>query len=288
MAKWEPPRDPPSHRHGRRDYPSFSSSLLDAIYRSIDRDSNSKTPTLPHSSTPTSRSFPTPPISTHHRTRDYTDDRLHRRFFSATSSSDYASFGDFSSSSSYAYCASRPRPVLTRSDRIRPGPAPIQEKKTPSGGSIRTRIRDLRKSTPGSPGSRLSAFLNMLFAAAGGSPKKTKFAGSRVEPVTSSISSYSRSGTSKAVLSSGASGKQEPARLSPVSVVVSAGTRNRRRLVEIMRGFDQMEEDRESVSSSELFELESLTVIGRFSDELPVYATTNLGKTQAVSRSFIL
>lgn len=59
-------------------------------------------------------------------------------------------------------------------------------------------------------------------------------------------------------------------------------------LEELLRGVDlEVEEsDCDSVSSSELFELESLSAIGDFRDELPVYETTNLAanryKCQAV------
>lgn len=64
-------------------------------------------------------------------------------------------------------------------------------------------------------------------------------------------------------------------------------------LDELLRGFNMEEEeeeesDCESVSSSELFELKSLSAIERFRDELPVYETTNLGANRAIAHGFVV
>lgn len=55
-------------------------------------------------------------------------------------------------------------------------------------------------------------------------------------------------------------------------------------------GLEQEDEDSdcESVSSSDLFELDSLSAIGRFRDELPVYGTTNLSTDRTKTRKIIL
>lgn len=46
------------------------------------------------------------------------------------------------------------------------------------------------------------------------------------------------------------------------------------------------ESDCESVSSSDLFELDSLSAAGRYKDELPVYGTTSLSTNRAFARRF--
>ncbi|PKU73807.1 protein BIG GRAIN 1-like [Dendrobium catenatum] len=303
MEKWEQsrPQAPPSHRHGRNN-PSFSSSLLDAIYRSID-DSDAVTPCLVTSSIDKNCAFRPPPPATLRRAIDPVDDRRHRRFCSATSSSDTSRFGGFSSSDFDS--ATRPRPVLTRSKLIRMDPPPPPETKR-TNRSIRSRIRDLQKSpASASPGSRLTAFVNAIFA--GGSdrtPNKPKCTGRMENPASATSSSYfSKSGTSNAAPFYNGRGKQESVRISPVNDFGggdlrqtrpcgggdSAAASDRRMMVELFRGFEKIEdqEDCESVSSSDLFELESLSVIGRFTDELPVYESTNLGNSRAIPRRFI-
>ncbi|KAL0917554.1 hypothetical protein M5K25_012621 [Dendrobium thyrsiflorum] len=304
MEKWEQsrPQVPPSHRHGSNN-PSFSSSLLDAIYRSID-DSDAVTPCLATSSIDKNWALPPPPPATLRRALDPADDRRHRRFFSATSSSDSSRFGGFSSSDFDS--TTRPRPVLTRSNLIRMDPPPPPETKR-TNRSIRSRIRDLQKSpASASPGSRLAAFVNAIFAGSGDrTPNKPKCTGRMENPASATSSSYfSRSGISKATPSYNGRGKQESVRISPVNVFVggdlrptrpcgggdSASASDRRMMVELFRGFEKIEdqEDCESVSSSDLFELESLSVIGRFTDELPVYESTNLGDSRAIPRGFIV
>lgn len=86
----------------------------------------------------------------------------------------------------------------------------------------------------------------------------------------------------------GKSGEKRSVRFYPISVIVDEDCRpcghkcvyGEERPVAVARGRRgaDMEEDEEeevwSDSSSDLFELESLAVVGGFRDELPVYETT--------------
>ncbi|KAI0495989.1 hypothetical protein KFK09_022296 [Dendrobium nobile] len=121
-----------AHWHGRKK-PSFSSSLLDSIYRSID-ESNGGSPGPALSST-SKRQIPSIDkkwIPTHQPPANL------RRHFSTSSSSDCSSFGGFSSSD--ADSTARTCPALTRCDRLCSDPPPDRKRQ----GSIRSRIRDLR------------------------------------------------------------------------------------------------------------------------------------------------
>ncbi|KAL0909720.1 hypothetical protein M5K25_020612 [Dendrobium thyrsiflorum] len=276
-----------AHWHGRKK-PSFSSSLLDSIYRSID-ESNGGSPGHVLSST-SKRQIPSidkkwiptpqPPANL-------------RRHFSTSSSSDCSSFGGFSSSD--ADSTARPCPALTRCDRFCSDPPPERKRQ----GSISSRIRDLRNlRTPASPRARLAAFLNAIFASGGRNTTKSKFAGRQEESAKSCISKFPASAKC---------GKQRSVRFSPASIAavddglekrrfgeVPMVTRDRKMVLEeLLRGVDlEVEEaeesDCESVSSSELFELESLSAIGQFRDELPVYETTNLAANRAIAHGFMV
>ncbi|KAH0453561.1 hypothetical protein IEQ34_017885 [Dendrobium chrysotoxum] len=273
-----------AHWHGRKK-PSFSSSLLDSIYRSID-ESNGASPG-PALSYTSKRQIPTidkrlipipqPPANL-------------RRHFSTSSSSDCSSFGGFSSSD--ADSTARPCPALNRCDRLCSDPPPEKQRQ----GSIRSRIRDLRiLRTPASPRARLAAFLSAIFASGGRNPTKSKFPGCQEESARSCISKNPASARC---------GKQRSVRFSPASIAavddglekrrfgeVPMVTRDRKMVLEeLLRGVDlEVEEsDGESVSSSELFELESLSAIGQFRDELPVYETTNLAANRAIAHGFIV
>lgn len=53
---------------------------------------------------------------------------------------------------------------------------------------------------------------------------------------------------------------------------------------------EEDDDDAASCSSSDLFELDNLSAIGieRYSEELPVYETTNLGTNRAIANGLIL
>ncbi|XP_008787849.2 protein BIG GRAIN 1-like [Phoenix dactylifera] len=192
-------------------HPSFSSTLLDVIYRSIDETDGGAVREHRTGGAP-DRLYDRGPAAAKKQQSSVADrwpaerrstaavTRLrkpnNRRDFlvnSTSSSSDCSSYGGFSSSD--AESVSRPpglRPIRTgsflyRSEEARSRPPappppvaasppahPHQDKK--KSGSIRSKFRDLRKSkSPASPGARLASFLNSLFTAAG-SPRKSKSA----------------------------------------------------------------------------------------------------------------
>ncbi|KAG1334256.1 protein BIG GRAIN 1 [Cocos nucifera] len=336
MERWE---RPPSRRG--RNNPSFSSSLLDAIYRSIDEsDGGGGGPTRNHrKSGAPDLSFSFSSSAAAARKKQSADElkwtaaavserALIRRGSVAcrhgpvtptSSSSDSSSYGGFSSSDAESYYSTGVKPV--RSDRIRSDPVILPEKK--KAGSIRSRLRDLRKGRatgPTSPGARLASFLNSLFAATG-SPKKSKIAAPqppppKAESACSSASSYSRSCLSKTPSSRGrrtpaaaVEGGKRSVRFCPVSVIVGEDCRPcghkclddddlapppppvvvARRVEELLQGLEkEEEEDAMSDTSSDLFELENLTAIGRYRDELPVYETTDLGTNRAIAQGLVV
>ncbi|XP_039144612.1 protein BIG GRAIN 1 [Dioscorea cayenensis subsp. rotundata] len=302
MDRWD---RPPPHRN--RDNPSFSSSLLDAIYRSIDEPEDATSSRNHTRRAPDRLSIPTTapsrkPVSGDRITAPVTDlplphrtyDHRHRHrptFLSTSSSSDGSSYGGFSSSDAESAAHSvRPIRVPSRSDP----PPPAQEKKKP--GSIRSRFRDLRKSrAPASPGARLASFLNSLFTAAATHKKPKHRAPAPVPEETtpcSSASSYTRSCLSKTP-SSASRRAPRSVRFCPVGVVVGEDCRpvGEKCIYPAAGAFpEEMEEDDDVASdaSSDLFELENLTAIGSgYHDELPVYETTNLGTNRAIAYGFL-
>ncbi|KAG1366347.1 protein BIG GRAIN 1-like [Cocos nucifera] len=192
--------------------PSFSSTLLDAIYRSIDENDGGAVREHRTGGAPDRQIYDRVPAaakkqqssvagrwpaekrSTVAVTRLRKPDNRHGFPVNSTSSSsDCSTYGEFSSSD--AESVSRPAglpPIRTgsflyRSEEARSNPpapplrvvasspAPNQQDKKKSG-SIRSKFRDLRKSkAPASPGARLASFINSLFTAAG-SPRKSKSA----------------------------------------------------------------------------------------------------------------
>ncbi|URE01115.1 hypothetical protein MUK42_37021 [Musa troglodytarum] len=268
---------------------------------------------------------------------------------STSSSSDNSSYGGFSSSSepeSVSSHRARLRPIRSEEAPARctaisgpptrpPAPPPLEKQQRISSppvvhdrertksSSIRSKLRDLgRSKAPASPGGRLAALLNSLFAAAAKRPKNAAGAvGGYDDSACSTLSSHSRSCLVKAPSSRQAppaedEGAKRSVRFHPVSVIVGEDLRPcgqksvysgdraaeaRRRTVatevegkgktETRMFEDGEEEDGEiSDSSSDLFELENLTVMTRgegYRDELPVYETTHAATYRAISRGLI-
>ncbi|XP_074580087.1 protein BIG GRAIN 1-like [Curcuma longa] len=298
----------------RHECPSFSSTLLDVIYRSI--DDSDKGGAVPAPAPARERVFVSPrilpPIST-------------------SSSSDNSSYSGFSSSSEPDSAASRRpqiRPIRTapppcRSSSAHPPPLRTtkQTASLPANNhreraestSIRSKLRDLgrRSKAPESPGSRLAVLLNSLFANAARRQRKSK-------PPPASADDFSRSAlpsahsrpclaktpSSRRAAASEEEGAKRSARFHPVSVLCNGnrseaaaadegkGRKEARKKVEdILRRFEAEEaeeEDEMSDSSSDLFELDNLAVNssggGGYRDELPVYETTRRGTNWAISR----
>ncbi|KAJ6851733.1 protein BIG GRAIN 1-like [Iris pallida] len=308
---WErpppPAAAPPRHR---KNSPSFSSSLLDAITRSIDdSDSSVAAGREPHRPRNPSGGAPDPAT---------------RRNYSSSSSTSSSSSSFFLSSDADTPIRIRPirtGPVLSRSDRIRSDP-PLEnpnqtQKQQKQLTSIKKKLRELRRSAgPASPGARLAGFLNSLFHPAGAGKTKMKPSASAS---SGSSSSCSRSCLSKTPSTRGSGGGKRSVRFSPVGVIVgedcrpcgekvvfagdfpaeaAAPARKAAVVEELMRAV-AMEEDYESDSSEDLFELENLGGIlgaddgknsgnASFRDELPVYETTSLGINRAIARGLIV
>ncbi|KAG0489178.1 hypothetical protein HPP92_007989 [Vanilla planifolia] len=320
MDKWRDGvgRSPPRRR--RDYYPSFSSTLLDAIYRSFDEmDERGDAPEVVRKKQSN--------VSGENRERPTMKQpqviRPRSRATATSSSSDGSSYGSFSSSDAESVSVTRLRPIRTtaavnlettqaRSERCRlvsvPNRPPLppislggDEKcaKKNRHGSFRNRLRDFGKGrTPASPGARLTNFLNSLFAA---KSKVSAEAVAKEESSCSTASSYSRSCLSKTLSFKGRpeTGKRTVS-FGPVSVMHGTDQRPApvgmaraefrlpvRSAVGMLRR-SEVEEDEESDSSSDLFELENLAVIGRFRDELPVYETTRLGNYGVISRGLLL
>ncbi|RZR97307.1 hypothetical protein BHM03_00026469 [Ensete ventricosum] len=346
MERWGTERQ----RRGN-ECPSFSSTLLDAIYRSMDESD--------------AGGAPEPSLAALRRPAMVVSERAGNRPrrlppISTSSSSDNSSYGGFSSSSEPESASShraRLRPIRsgeapTRCTAVsgpptrRPPPPPqrissppvVHRRERTKSSSIRNKLWDLgRSKAPASPGGRLAALLNSLFAAAAKRPKKSKTptattagaVGGYDDSACSTLSSHSRSCLVKAPSSRRAppaedEGAKRSVRFHPVSVIVgedlrpcgqknvSAGdraaegrprtvatevegkgkTETRMRVEELLRRFEDGEEEGGEISdsSSDLFELESLTVLRGgegYRDELPVYETTHAATNRAISRGVI-
>ncbi|XP_073014470.1 protein BIG GRAIN 1-like [Typha latifolia] len=277
MDKWKKP--PPPRSGYAYDHPSFSSTLLDAIYRSIDEsDGEAPDRTAPVTAPKKHDSWRRPavterPVTKHKPEAPRKEEPEHRfRSFhsvralnSTSSSSDSSSYGGFSSSEADSSHSARGKPIRTgsRSDPVHPGRIPfpaVAEKKKSS--SIRSKIKELRRAkTPASPGARLASFLNSIFTSAAGNPKKAKPGAaeefsSAPASACSTASSYSRSCLSK---TPSTRGEKRSVRFYPVSVIVDEESRPcgekqiygrgdvaaeaRKRVEELMKRFAEEEEE---------------------------------------------
>ncbi|CAL9184079.1 unnamed protein product [Musa hybrid cultivar] len=326
-------------RNGHQN-PSFSSTLLDAIYRSIDESDGGAT--RDRHSLITVPKRPPPPLrpAAEWRTAEAATRCRPPAPISTSSSSDKSSYGGFSSSSEPDSGVNRLRPILTVGAPIRSIPPPPaaavfdrrEEKKKKKTGSIRGRLRDARSSrsaAPASPGARLAGFLGSVLSAVSVIPRRptptaVTAAGGCDDSACSTASSLSRSCLIKkpSTREQPPSGEAEKrsVRFYPVSVIVDEDLRPcghksvygadtaprrpsavamkaRRRVEELLRGMEDEEEEM-SDSSSDLFELQNLTVIGRergrgrgrgvgggYGDELPVYETAHLDMNRSTSQS---
>ncbi|CAL9121555.1 unnamed protein product [Musa acuminata var. zebrina] len=335
--RWARGRNRSGHQN-----PSFSSTLLDAIYRSIDESDGGGATHAPIIVPKRPPPLLRPPVD--RRTAGAADERAatRRRPFvpiSTSSSSEKSSYGGFSSSSEPDSAATRLRPIRTAGPPIRSAPPPPasasfdrheedEKKKKKKTSSIRGRLRDMKSSrsvAPASPGARLAGFLGSLLSAVSGTPRRpTSTASGCDDSACSTASSHSRSclvkKPSTRERAPPAEGGKRSVRFYPVSVIVdedlrpcghksvyeadraaetssrrpsSAAMEARRRVEELLRGMEEEEEEEEeetSDSSSDLFELENLTVIGMaggavHSDELPVYETTHVDTNRSFSQS---
>ncbi|XP_062213553.1 protein BIG GRAIN 1-like [Phragmites australis] len=278
-----------TRRYG--DQPSFSSTLLDAICKSMDEPDDGTEAVTAATAQAAKKQNEALHYSYYYKASLAGSYRARAPGPHATtsSSSECSSYGGFSSSEAESSQHRRLRPIRTSVAGGVPAPAPEKKAKKP-GAAIRAKLRDLRK--PASPGARLAGFLNSIFTgkrAPATPPSASRGAGAGAESACSTASSYSRSCLSKTPSTRG-----QPKRSvrfldsdSEAPATVPAGMEGRRVQVEqmLLRRMEmESDEDEESSdASSDLFELENLAAIapatggvGAYRDELPVYETTRV------------
>ncbi|KAJ0264011.1 Protein BIG GRAIN 1-like A [Hirschfeldia incana] len=250
---WEKPRVSSSRHHYRQ--PSFSSTLLDQIYRSIDDSPplESTRKKKHHNNTSIHEERDTSDKLVFHRRSIAADFERSRRTTTTTSSSVFLRYSNSSSSDSSGFSSSesdsfylRSKPSASPPPHTRqPKPIRTSAPEKPSskqelgGGFLRTKSKalkiytDLKKvKQPLSPGGRLATFLNSIFTNAASNHKKLKKINTTVSATTdqppppqssssttcSSTSSFSRSCLSKTPTSSGKS--KRSVRFCPVNVIL--------------------------------------------------------------------
>ncbi|OIV96423.1 hypothetical protein TanjilG_09850 [Lupinus angustifolius] len=351
--------------------PSFSSTLLDKIYRSIDEGERKSSDMKFYRETTTVRKQSRSNVKFirasdkvdiqgrqhnisqmhHHRVHDHERDVM---FFSSVSNSSDSSSGTLSSSDTESLYGMRskascfvpyPKPKPVRTNVSEKTEKKITERKhsnmfleqkknaqifdsysnieSSEEGLIKSKSRamkiynNLKKvKQPISPGGKLTNFLNKLFAT-GNNTKKPKSTSSvedtnaerktQAGSTCSSASSFSRSCLSKTSPSSREklrnNGVKRTVRFYPVSVIVDEDSRpcgHKSLYEEKELQFQQnksnfhptgIDDDAASDSSSDLFELDHLTVFGnddRYFEELPVYETTHLSTNRAIVNGRIM
>jgi hypothetical protein len=279
---------PEPGRTGRRlyaDQPSFSSTLLDAIYKSMDEADDGAAEAMTGEAK---------------RREDYGHHCYNymaslagsyrassRAPHAATSSSsDCSSYGGFSSSEAESsQHRHRLRPIRTTaaSSGVSGGAA----RREKPGATIRAKLRDLRK--PASPGARLAGFLNSIFAGkhrrGGGpaTPPSSSRAAAESACSTASSSSYSRSCLSKTPSTRGQPNRRT-VRFLDSDVEAPAVSRGAVQLLRRMETESDEDDEDSSDASSDLFELENLAAVApaagnaAYRDELPVYETTRVAQ----------
>ncbi|KAL0715205.1 hypothetical protein Bca4012_064527 [Brassica carinata] len=310
MDPWDNNSLRQDHRH-----PSFSSTLLDQIYNSID-SSSSDVVSMRKKQNRAEKIVAGDSIRSRNLT---TVDPVFFKHSSSSSSSDSSGFSSSESESFYRRTRSSP-PIRTTMEK----PSSKQE----HGGSfLRTKSKalkmysDLKKAKqPISPGGRLATFLNSIFT--GNTKKPNKINTTSTSSTTcSSASSFSRSCLSKTPSSCQKS--KRSVRFCPVNVgVLDEDSKRRsgrdndnklygdkereienRRVIEaakeLIRTYqknkdavkisveeEEEDDDGASCASSDLFELDHLSVIGidRYREELPVYETTRFNTNRIISR----
>ncbi|KAF0912820.1 hypothetical protein E2562_019410 [Oryza meyeriana var. granulata] len=301
MERWAAPKGTaaPARRYGA-DQPSFSSTLLDAIYKSMDEPGHGDTGVeavtaaasvaaakKQHEASLHYGYYYKPSLAGSYRAR------APGPHATTSSSSECSSYGGFSSSEAESSHHRRLRPIRTIVPGGAPAPAPDKKAKKP-GASIRAKLRDLRK--PASPGARLAGFLNSIFAG------KRAPATAAAESACSTASSYSRSCLSKTPSTRGQAKRTVRFLDSDTESLASSTAVDRRRVpveavqqmllqrMEMESDEDDDDDDESSDASSDLFELENFAAIApagaAFRDELPVYETTRVVLNRAIGHGY--
>lgn len=283
------------------DQPSFSSTLLDAIYKSMDEPGGDGVTSSATAKAATKKQNQDLHYSYYYKASLAGSYRGSSRSAAAagvpgthaattSSSSECSSYGGFSSSEAESSQHRRLRPIRTSvasaaaaaASAPSPALAPEQKKKAANkkaGANIRAKLRDLRK--PASPGARLAGFLNAIFNGrrAPQTPPSASAAsrGAAAESACSTASSYSRSCLSKTPSTRG-----QPKRTvrfldsddGGEAAAVTAPGGERRRVQVGVAELEQMllhrmemdsdeddEDEDSSDASSDLFELENFAAV---------------------------
>ncbi|XP_042396062.1 protein BIG GRAIN 1-like [Zingiber officinale] len=285
MERWE---RAPSHHHLHRTRsrsPSFSSSLLDVIYRSIDGNDN----------TDHSKSRGNGKADGSLPRKSAAQLTWHGRDAGAAVSRARSNAGIDHGRHTVNFVVDPSVSNIPRPDS--PATEKNNRKKNSRCGSVHRGLRGLSKgrtsssSAPTSPGARLASFLASLLATAR-SPKKSKV----VPPATSAAGV----GEDPARNSSATPKEKKTVRFHPEQESRPRGDKHPQdgsskaeaRMEELLRAAATAAEEEEngrdwegSESSSDLFELENLTTAYRGGGELPLYETTDLNANRALTFS---
>ncbi|KAL3332392.1 hypothetical protein AABB24_032793, partial [Solanum stoloniferum] len=301
MSSWEKPIIRP---HQRRKTPSFSSSLLEAIYHSID-ESKEEDKHVPNKKKNDQEEIASLRrailIEKWMESYKYTQSSGH---FSSDSSSSTESSMFSSSETESRSINTLPRPTtqVRRSEKVVTFSTETTTPKCEGGGRfMRTKSRALKMvKQPISPGGKIANFLNSIFNSR--NMKKNHHEDWRKsrsvnDSTTSSCLNKTPSSTSRSNKS------KRSVRFCPVTVIVDedcqpCGHKSIYKNEEPKhqyRGFykdeDEDEDDGRSCASSDLFELENIGMIGHVHatrDGLPVYGTTSFKMNQAIARGLVM
>ncbi|KAJ0249909.1 Protein BIG GRAIN 1-like B [Hirschfeldia incana] len=349
MSPWD--TNSLDHHHRRQDHrhPSFSSTLLDQIYNSID-DSSTNSDVSMRKKQNRAASLDENRVCLENilvNRRKTAGDSVRSRnlktvepvFFKHSSSSSSSDSSGFSSSESDSfYRRTRSSPAIHHPKPVR---TTVERLERPNSNKVKSKAlkmySDLKKvKQPISPGGRLATFLNSIFTGNAKKPNKTKTAATSSSTTCSSASSFSRSCLSNKTTSSSEKSKRS-VRFCPVNVLLDEDSKrsghkthnihnglygsNERESTRHLQNFDTIEsrvmeenrrvieaakelirtyqknkdvvklsveddDDGASCASSDLFELDHLSVIGidRYREELPVYETTRFNTSRIISR----
>uniref|UniRef100_A0ACD5XSZ5 Uncharacterized protein n=1 Tax=Avena sativa TaxID=4498 RepID=A0ACD5XSZ5_AVESA len=314
----QPPLAPPRRVRGERDRASgasFSASLLDAIYHSLDEGSDADTTTTRRSE---EKALAPAPAQFWWAGKPKQADRNRRRetgpaaaarprhsgyASSTTSSSDSTSSYSFSCSSAWTTDTestrrrrSSPPPPRRQPEELvaadgaeadSPALTPCDNAKKKKGRPCFpvARLRPRDAAPPSSPGPALpqspatfACVLKTLFTS-GRLPRKPKTS-TRVPP-SHILPELPRPSCTSVTTDAGTVERRCVRFCSDAEVSVV-----RRRVEELVRSLGELEEDDEgSDSSSDLFELQTLA--GANGDELPVYGTTSLVTNRAIAHAAV-
>ncbi|KAA0058497.1 protein BIG GRAIN 1-like B [Cucumis melo var. makuwa] len=305
-------------RRSRRDNPSFSSSLLDAIYRSID-ESNSQPEDhlIFYTHNTTKHTILPATVSQDHESlkfrmidtwidkkkklrniRDFT--------LSSSSSSESSSTAGRRFSSSETEFLSR---ALHRPTKLKPKPKPIKTNTWPQteiitpnpkhdNGFVKSKSKaskiyhDLKKvKQPISPGARLASFLNSLFN--GGSPKAKQKISSSTCSINSTKFDYDMSRKSKSQQGSTSTCSSASSFSRSCLSKTPSSRGNIKRSVRFCPVSVIVDEDCQPCGHKILHKSEEpimKKVIGieRYREELPVYETTHFKTNCAIAKGLVL